>query len=142
MTRTVENFGEVFGPSVFVTASGTYQPVDEGQARPTLPLLLSVEVQGGALHVQGARLPLPIRCVRAWERGCRRGGGAGGAGGGRRRRTTARLHARFRRGQGKVHLQYADPELRVWSASRDIAAGSLTVQVREDRLAELLAAVA
>lgn len=56
--RSVVNWGEIFRPSVFITATGTYAPRDSNS---TLPKLIDVEITCGALHLWGKEFPLPIR---------------------------------------------------------------------------------
>ncbi|KAL4451569.1 hypothetical protein ABPG75_007231 [Micractinium tetrahymenae] len=109
-TRRVVNRGELLGPAVTVTASGSYEPVPgetggssssgssgggSGSAARTAgrcPVLVRASIEGGALEAWGARLPLPIR------------------------------------GSGLVEVAYLDSQgLRIFRATN----GSLSLQMRE-----------
>ena len=95
-TRSVLNFGEVAGSRVFVTAEGVYEPQAsryfEGfvqfsrrlqafasarwsycsacppqDASSSTPKAIDVRIDGGALHLFGTRVPLPIRGRGSFE---------------------------------------------------------------------------
>jgi hypothetical protein len=122
----VVNFGELLGPAVTVTASGSYRPADETQRCPKLVL---ASIERGALNAWGLRIPLPIRCASRlmacsspntdpcvpWK-------------------LQPQLLPTTCRGQGQVEVGYLDSELRIFRASN----GSISLQVRQDRLQALL----
>lgn len=60
--RTVLNRGEIAGERFFVTAGGTYEPVD---ASTRCPKRIRASVEEGTLHLLQWTLPLPIRCGAA-----------------------------------------------------------------------------
>lgn len=64
------NKAEFWGPGVYVTADGTYQPqVAPGSPTPPqCPVLVQAQIYQGTLHVgSSARLPLPIRGTGRFE---------------------------------------------------------------------------
>eukprot|EP00878_Enallax_costatus_P004452 GHUV01004692.1.p1 GENE.GHUV01004692.1~~GHUV01004692.1.p1 ORF type:complete len:249 (+),score=59.85 GHUV01004692.1:276-1022(+) len=56
--RTVVNKAEYAGDKLYVTASGTYQPLEETTV---LPIPVQANISSGLLHLFGLDIPLPIR---------------------------------------------------------------------------------
>eukprot|EP00879_Flechtneria_rotunda_P009528 GHRR01009973.1.p1 GENE.GHRR01009973.1~~GHRR01009973.1.p1 ORF type:complete len:234 (+),score=80.09 GHRR01009973.1:211-912(+) len=56
--RTVVNKAEYYGNALFVTASGTYEPLGTSA---TLPQRVRADITSGSLHIAGLDIPLPIR---------------------------------------------------------------------------------
>ncbi|KAK9826161.1 hypothetical protein WJX81_002496 [Elliptochloris bilobata] len=56
--RSVVNRGEVLGAYVFVTASGTYRPLD---ASATTPVEIKASIESGCLHLGRRQVGLPIK---------------------------------------------------------------------------------
>lgn len=57
--RTVLNQGEIAGERFFVTAGGTYEPLDDS---PRCPKRIKASIEQGTLHLLQWTLPLPIKC--------------------------------------------------------------------------------
>lgn len=68
-SRAVLNVGQLLGQRLYVTAEGSYAPKAAAvagarggaAAAATMPVDIVASIERGALHVLGARVPLPIR---------------------------------------------------------------------------------
>jgi hypothetical protein len=60
--RSVLNRGEIAGERFFVTAAGTYEPIDDS---PRCPKRIRASIERGTLHLLQWMLPLPIKCDAA-----------------------------------------------------------------------------
>lgn len=63
-TRSVLNKAEYLGDKLWVTASGTYTPLDDS---PSLPKPIQANISSGCIHVFGVDIPLPIRGTGLFE---------------------------------------------------------------------------
>ncbi|KAF6254802.1 hypothetical protein COO60DRAFT_1634660 [Scenedesmus sp. NREL 46B-D3] len=63
-SREVVNSAEYFGRRLYVTASGTYEPLGGSS---NLPAPIQANIRSGLLHVLGLDIPLPIRGTGRFE---------------------------------------------------------------------------
>eukprot|EP00877_Chromochloris_zofingiensis_P012112 jgi/Chrzof1/7154/Cz02g13040.t1 len=63
--RTVINKAEYYGDKLYVTASGTYEPLDDGATN--MPKAVKANIQQGNLHIFGFDIPLPIKGTGMFE---------------------------------------------------------------------------
>uniref|UniRef100_A0A383WJ09 Plastid lipid-associated protein/fibrillin conserved domain-containing protein n=1 Tax=Tetradesmus obliquus TaxID=3088 RepID=A0A383WJ09_TETOB len=64
-SRAVVNRAEYFGRRLYVTASGTYEPLDDDAS--SLPAAIQANISSGLLHVLGLDIPLPIKGTGQFE---------------------------------------------------------------------------
>ncbi|PRW05882.1 Metallo-dependent phosphatase [Chlorella sorokiniana] len=139
-SRAVVNRGELLGPAVALTAAGSYAPVADGETA-------APSSTGSSVKQQRSRAGASSSSSRSRSNGSgssRAAAGSRGAArcpvlvrasieGGAVEAWGARLHLPIR-GSGLVSAAYLDRDLRVFRAPN----GSVSVQVRQSELAQLL----